>query len=148
MNFHIALQIIITSIVATSIMTLFSYVISASARKLYKEPVLLTYILTSLKIEISLQTKIILGWVVHYLIGLFFVLIYHWLWLYNIVAMSWSAAFILGILSGIIGILSWALLFAIVPKKVNIDFKGYYVQLFTVHIIFTVVAFIIYQLFI
>ena len=148
MDFHIALQIIITSIVATSIMTLFSYIISASARELYKEPVLLTYILTSLKIEVSPQTKIILGWILHYLIGLCFVLIYHWLWLYNVIAMSWPAAFILGIISGIIGILSWIFLFAIVPKKINIDFKGYYVQLFTVHIIFAIVAFIIYQLFI
>lgn len=147
MTFYIVLQIFIASIAATSVMTLFSYAVSASARELYKEPVLLTYVLSSLKIEVSPQTKTFLGWLLHYLIGIFFVIIYHYLWHYDIIEMSWPAAFVLGAASGIIGILSWIFLFAIVPEKPNIDFKGYYVQLFFAHVIFAIVAFIVYKLF-
>lgn len=148
MNFHILSQILIVTIAATSLMTLFSYVVSAGARELYKEPVLLTYILSSLKIEVSPQVKTFLAWLLHYLIGLFFVLIYHYLWSHEIVEMSWPAAFVLGALSGITGILGWILMFKIVPQKPNIDFKGYYVQLFFAHIIFAIAAFFVYQLFI
>lgn len=148
MTFHILIQILIATIVATSAMTLFSYILSATARELYKEPVLLTYILSSLKIEVSPPVKTFLAWSLHYLIGLIFVLIYHYLWLYNIVEMSWPAAFVLGAASGIVGILGWILLFKIVPQEPNLDFKGYYVQLFFAHIIFGVVAYFVYQLFI
>ena len=143
MTFHILSQILITTIAATSLMTLFSYVVSASARELYKEPVLLTYLLSSLKIEVSPQIKTFLAWLLHYIIGLLFVLIYHYLWVYDLVEMSWPAAFLLGAASGIIGIFGWILLFKIVPQKPNINFKGYYVQLFFAHIIFGVVAFLV-----
>ena len=148
MTFHILFQILITTIAATSAMTLFSYVVSASARELYKEPVLLTYILSSIKMEVSPLTKTVLAWLLHYVIGLFFVLIYHYLWVYNIVELSWPAAFVLGALSGIVGILGWIIMFKIVPQKPNIDFRGYYVQLFFAHIIFGIVAFFVYQLFV
>jgi hypothetical protein len=148
MTFHILSQILIATIAGTSLMTLFSYVVSASARELYKEPVLLTYLLSSLKIEVSPQIKTFLAWLLHYIIGLLFVVVYHYLWVHDIVGMSWSAALVLGAASGIIGILGWILLFKTVPQKPNIDFKGYYVQLFFAHIIFGIVAFFVYQLFI
>ncbi|MHC0441733.1 hypothetical protein [Flavobacterium sp. 3-210] len=128
-------------------MTVFSYVISASARELYKEPVLLAYILSSLKVDVSPQVQTFLGWLLHYLIGVVFVLIYHYLWLNNIIEMSWPAAFVLGAASGIIGILSWVFLFKIVHQKSNIVVKGYYVQLFFAHVIFAIVALMIYKLF-
>jgi hypothetical protein len=148
MTFHILFQILITTIAATSAMTLFSYVVSASARELYKEPVLLTYILSSLKLEVSPQIKMLLAWLLHYLIGLFFVVVYHYLWVCEVVEMSWPAAFVLGAASGIIGILGWVFMFKIVSQKPNIDIKGYYVQLFFAHVIFGIVAFFVYQLFI
>ena len=148
MTFHILFQILIATIVATSAMTLFSYIVSASARELYKEPVLLTYILSALKMEVSPQTKTVLAWLLHYVIGLAFVVTYHFLWVYDIVEMSWPAAFVLGALSGIIGILGWIIMFKIVPQKPNIDFRGYYVQLFFAYIIFGIVAFFVYQLFV
>ena len=148
MTFHILFQILITTIAATSAMTLFSYVVSASARELYKEPVLLTYILSSIKMEVSPLTKTVLAWLLHYVIGLAFVVAYHFLWVHDVVEMSWPVALVMGAISGIIGILGWMVMFKMVPQKPNIDFKGYYVQLFFAHIIFGVVAFFVYQLFI
>jgi hypothetical protein len=147
MNLTILLQIICATIAATSVMTLFSYIVSESARKLYKEPVLLTYLLHSFKVEVSAGTKVVLAWLLHYIIGLIFVIIYHFLWYYGIVEMSWLVALILGVVSGIVGILGWMLLFEIVPQKPNIDFKGYYIQLLVAHIFFGITAYAVYILF-
>lgn len=147
MNFNIFLQILTSTIAATSAMTLFSYAVSASVRELYKEPVLLTYILTKFHIEVSLKTKRVLAWILHYIIGAFFVIIYHYLWLYNVAEFSWRIALLFGALSGITGILGWMILFRIISQKPNIDFKGYYMQLFVAHVIFGLVAFLVYKAF-
>lgn len=148
MNFHIVLQILISSIAATSVMTLFSYAVSEGARETYKEPVLLGYLLSSFNITISPQLKLFLGWLMHYLIGVAFVIAYHIVWYYQFMDISWAASILLGIISGIIGIISWVILFEIVPSKPNIDFKGYYAQLFVAHVIFAIVAYVVYKLFI
>lgn len=50
MDMLLFLKILIASIVATSIMTIVSYSISYFFKKLYKEPVLLNYLLVSLQI--------------------------------------------------------------------------------------------------
>ncbi|MEP7092812.1 MAG: hypothetical protein ABI793_02060 [Flavobacterium sp.] len=140
------LQLIIVSILATSAMTLFSYAMSESFRELYKEPVLLTFLLIKLNIEVSVQTKKYLAWLLHYFIGFLFVLAYHILWFYNILYISVLSAFLLGIASGIIGIIGWVIMFKIADYKPKIDFKGYYIQLFFAHIIFAVIATAAYYL--
>ncbi|MCD0467286.1 hypothetical protein [Flavobacterium sp. ENC] len=147
MNLYILLQIIISSIVATSVMTLFSYAVSAAAREIYKEPVLLTYVLHKANIDISSKTKIILGWFLHYLIGFLFVLVYHLLWYYEFLEISWTVSILFGVISGIIGIVSWIILFEIIPQKPNIDYKGYYIQLLLAHVIFAVSSFMVYKVF-
>lgn len=147
MNLHILLQIVISSIAATSLMTLFSYVISASFRELYKEPVLLTYILTKLHIEVSPNTKSVLAWILHYIIGLLFVIAYHFMWAYDLAEFSWRVALLFGAISGIIGIIGWIIMFKAVDQKPNIDIKGYYLQLFFAHVIFGLTAFLVYKMF-
>jgi hypothetical protein len=147
MTFYILLQILLSSIAATSIMTLFSYAVSSSAREVYKEPVLLTYILSALHLEVSPNLKTILGWFIHYLIGICFVAGYHYLWFNEFLEVSWSVSILLGVITGIIGIISWIILFEIIPVRPNIDYKGYYIQLFIGHVIFSLVAFIVYKLF-
>lgn len=147
MNFHTILQILISSIAATSAMTLFSYAVSASARELYKEPVLLSYILGHLHLEVSPNIKNILAWILHYIIGLGFVIAYHFLWTYNILELTWPIGILLGAISGIIGIITWFILFKMIPQKPTIDFKGYYLQLFGAHLIFGFTAYSVYCLF-
>lgn len=144
MDLYIFLQILIASIAATSAMTLFSYIISKSFRELYKEPVLLTFILSKLNLDLSIKTKTILAWLLHYFIGLIFVIIYHILWFYNILRLSLLSALLLGAISGIIGIISWMFMFKITDHKPQIDFKGYYIQLFFAHIIFGITAALVY----
>lgn len=146
MNSETILQILVATFAATSLMTLFSYVVSAAAREVYKEPLLLTYVLSFLHIEVSVQTKSILAWALHYFIGLLFVIGYHLIWHYGIMEISWSSTFILGACIGTIGIIGWMIMFSIIPKKPQIDYKGYYIQLFIAHMIFSITTFLIYDL--
>lgn len=146
MNNEITLTIVVASIVATSVMSLFSYLISVSFRELYKEWVLLSYCLTSFSITLSKGTKTLLGWLIHYAIGLLFVVGYHVVWENDIMERTWTSALILGAISGIIGILSWVIIFKISKYVPSIDFQGYYLQLFFAHVIFGLTAFAIYNL--
>lgn len=146
MDIYTLLQILVATIAATSAMTLFSYVISASFRELYKEPVLLTFLLAQFKIEVSLKSKATLAWLLHYFIGFIFVLFYHLLWGNNILKLSLLNAVLLGSITGIIGIIGWMIIFRLADYKPNIDFKGYYIQLFFAHIIFGIVAALFYYL--
>lgn len=147
MNLHIVLQILISTIAATSAMTLFSYAVSASAREVYKEPLLLTYVLTALHLKLPANFKIVLAWALHYLIGLFFVIGYHFLWINDYMELSLFSGLFLGAVSGIIGIIGWIILFKIIPKRPAIDFKGYYLQLFIAHVIFGLTSFLVYEYF-
>lgn len=147
MDFQTTLQILTAAVAATSVMTFCSYAVSAAAREIYKEPLLLTYVLSKLHQQISPKLKLVLGWVLHYLIGLFFVIGYHIIWSANILDFTFTSSLILGIVSGIIGISGWVVLFRISAQKPNIDYKGYYIQLFVVHVIFAVIAYVVYELF-
>lgn len=127
-------------------MTLFSYAISEGFRELYKEPVLLTFLLKQMKLELSVEKKKILAWLIHYIIGLLFVIGYHLLWINNVLEISVLNAVLLGAICGIIGILGWVIMFKIAKYKPAIDFKGYYIQLFFAHVVFGLVAAATYYL--
>lgn len=146
MDIYIFLQLIVVSIAATSAMTLFSYAASASFRELYKEPVLLTFMLTKLNIELAPKSKAVLAWLLHYFIGFLFVLCYHFLWVQDLLPISFLSGFILGFISGIIGIIGWMIMFKMSNHQPQIDFKGYYFQLLLAHIIFGLVATAVYSI--
>ncbi|MBF4465143.1 hypothetical protein [Flavobacterium sp. LC2016-12] len=146
MNLYLIFQIIIVAIAATSTMTLFSYAASARYREVYKEPLLLTYLMHNFKINLSNASKNILGWMIHYGIGVFFVIVYHYFWASNIFQLSILHALILGIASGIIGIISWMIFFKISHFQQRIDFRGFYIQLFIAHIIFALTATAVYAI--
>ncbi|MBE8726434.1 hypothetical protein [Flavobacterium hungaricum] len=138
------IQLLITAIISTSAMTLFSYLISESFKKLYKEPLLLKLILDRFDITISEFLKTIYAWVIHYLIGFIFVIGYHLLWFNKIVPLTILSGLYLGAVCGIIGIISWIIMFRLSGfYKKSFD-KGYYVQLFFAHIIFGLTAFLVY----
>lgn len=145
MDFYTLIQITIVSAAATSIMTLFSYIMSAQFRELYKEPVLLTLILVKTKLQTSIQTKQVLAWLLHYLIGFAFVLSFHLLWVNGFVDLSIINGFLLGSIIGTIGIIGWVFIFKIADYKPKIDFKGYYLQLFFAHVLFALTTIIAYR---
>ncbi|QSW89363.1 MULTISPECIES: hypothetical protein [Flavobacterium] len=147
MNLYTIIQLIIVSIGATTAMTLFSYAMSKSFRELYKEPVLLGYVLKKTHISLSEKSQKTWGWLIHYIIGFLFVVGYHIVWAKDIVPISPLGAILLGVISGVIGIISWVFMFKLTSQQPPIDFNGYYIQLFFAHIIFAIVATLLYTLF-
>lgn len=145
MDLYTFIQLIIVTITATSAMTMFSYAISNQFQELYKEPVLLTYMLAKLKIKISKKAQATLAWILHYLIGFLFVWGYYMLWVRAILPVTIVVGLVLGTISGIIGIMGWMMMFKLSNHKPKIDFKGYYLQLLFAHIIFGVVATAMYS---
>lgn len=140
MDLYTFIQLLIVSITATSAMTAFSYAASKKFRKLYKEPVLLSYILRIFRMHLTKNSEDTLGWILHYSIGFAFVLIYHFLWINDILEITVVNTLLLGILSGMAGVLGWMIIFRITNHQPVIDFKGYYMQLFFAHIIFSIAA--------
>ncbi|MCV2483608.1 hypothetical protein OD917_01635 [Flavobacterium sp. SH_e] len=140
------IQLLLISIGATSAMTWFSYAMSKSFRELYKEPVLLSFALKKTNISLSEESQNTWGWLIHYIIGFLFVMGYHVLWVKNILPISPLSALILGVISGVIGILSWVIIFKMANHQPPIDFKGYYIQLFFAHIIFAATATALYSI--
>ncbi|WP_035759584.1 hypothetical protein [Flavobacterium tegetincola] len=141
---HLFYRLLICAFFAMVTMTAFSYIISATFRALYKEPVLLTYFLDELQLKVSERLKSILAWILHYCIGLGFVVCYHLLWTYQLPFIRWESGLLLGAISGIIGILGWVFIFRYTHHKPKIDFIGYYLQLLAAHIIFGLTAYACY----
>jgi len=141
------IKILLATIGATSMMTLFSYIISGSFKELYKEPLLLKYLLKRTSIELSDNGKEILAWLIHYFIGLIFVVCYHFIWKLDLLEITLINGLLLGAICGIIGILGWMIMFKASGYKPNIDYKGYYFQLFFAHVIFGITATAIYKYF-
>ncbi|MHC0447563.1 hypothetical protein ACWA1F_19290 [Flavobacterium sp. 3-218] len=146
MILYLLIQLILVAIGATSAMTWFSYAVSKSFRELYKEPVLLSYALQKTNISLSKKAQDTWAWLIHYIIGFLFVMGYHIVWVKDILPISPLSALILGAVSGVIGILSWIVIFKMTDHQPPIDFKGYYIQLFFAHIIFGVVATALYAI--
>lgn len=138
--------ILLAAIAATSLMTAFSYLVSETFRELYKEPLLLQYLMTRFNFGITGISKVIAGWTVHYLIGLIFVVIFHVLWQWGLYEITWITGLIYGILIGIIGIGGWVVMFILSNYKPRIDFKGYYLQLFIAHLVFAMTTVFIYKI--
>lgn len=132
------LRVLLATVFATSAMTSFSYLLSESFRKLYKEPVLLQYLMTVFKLELSITGKKIASWLLHYFIGLLFVVLYQApLWL-DILSYrpTINTGLLFGGIIGCVGILGWEIMFRIAAANPPVKKSGYYIQLFVAHVIF------------
>ncbi|SHG80103.1 hypothetical protein [Flavobacterium johnsoniae] len=146
MVIYVIIQLLLVSIGATSAMTWFSFAMSKNFQELYKEPVLLAYALEKTNLNSPEQSKKTWGWLLHYIIGFLFVYGYHIIWVKDILAISPLSALLLGAISGVVGIISWVFIFKITHHQPPIDFKGYYIQLFFAHIIFAIIATVLYSI--
>lgn len=134
-------RIIAISGIAVVLMTLFSYVVGVLRKKQFSQPVLLNELLQRLKVFSSITYyRNSAGWLIHYAVGLSFVICYHLLWSHKVLAPTLSNGAILGAVSGIIGVAGWHLILSIHPNPPNIDLKEYYLLLFVAHVIFGITA--------
>ena len=141
------LTIIIATLVGTTLMTAFSYLMSGAYRKTFKEPVLLNYVIQLCGITLNDRNRSVVGWLIHYLLGLTFVIAYHFIWKYGLLDMSWQSTLILGAVSGIIGIIGWVIIFSLPSKEPRVAFTSYYIQLFFAHIVFAIGVVLVYRWF-
>jgi hypothetical protein len=139
------LMISIASLVAIFLMTLFSYVVGRLRNKEFTEPVHLNDLLQRIKlIKRADKYRHPAGWVIHYLIGVLFVIGYHLLWSRHILACTLLNGAILGAVCGMIGIGGWHVTLSVHPNPPPIDLKEYYLQLFFAHVIFGLSATLCY----
>jgi hypothetical protein len=131
----------LATLAATTLMTIFSYVVSKLRNRQFTEPILLNRFLCGFGILKEYQLKKnIAGWIIHYIVGLLFLLSYYWIWAKTPLDPTIRTALILGPLSGIVGIVGWSILFRIQSVPANIRVSEYYAQLFVAHVIFAITA--------
>lgn len=140
------MEIILAALASTTTMTIFSYIVSNSFRKLYKEPILLQYVLLRLKADIPSPAKQVIAWTIHYAIGLLFVIAFEFIHFQLETKISWYSALIFGSLIGIVGIIGWEIMFHLTNKPHPTDRPGYYTQLFIAHLIFAITTATVYVL--
>jgi hypothetical protein len=147
MDSQLLLALGLGTVAATTLMTIFSIAVSRMRNRQFTEPVLLNRLLCGFGIlkEYQLE-KNIAGWIIHYVVGLIFLLAYYFIWSRTRFDPTFSTALILGCCSGVAGIIGWSILFKIQSVPANIRVTEYFAQLFVAHVIFALTATAIFRL--
>lgn len=137
---------LVSAVVATSIMTAFSYILSNIRNKQFREPELLNIVLSSSDLfNLELSKKSSVGWILHYLIGLILVLIFEILLKFELIPISITSGAIFGFVAGIMGVFGWKLFFYLSEKPSEITWNiEYYLQLIVAHILFGISTSVVY----
>lgn len=134
------LKVILAGVLGTVMMTAFSYVVSRMKSQQFREPKLLNMILRRSTYDMNPSNNSILGWVVHFSIGVILMTLFYILHLtfsFNISAIS---ILLYGISAGILSILSWHLMFILNPDSADIVLSEFYLQLLIAHVLFAMGA--------
>lgn len=117
-------------------MTLFSYVVSVLVKDNFKEPELLGILIKRLGADLNKPLATLAGWQIHYAVGVIFVTVYTLLWERKALRPGLKSGIFLGLISGVIGIGFWKIVFTLHPDPPRIQLKKYYVQLLLAHVLF------------
>jgi len=126
-------KIISSALLATSAMTLYSYIQSNGERKDFREPKLLDALIERSGIEKRVPNST--GWIFHYAVGLGFAPVYHFLWDKSIHP-SITSGVLLGAVNGAVGIGIWSTVLQAHPSPPYIDRKAFYRHLIFAHMVF------------
>lgn len=128
-------RLLVEATVGIILMTAFSYLVSLVVNECFKEPELLELLLRA-KTRSEPKKFPVAGWTLHYLTGILFAFAYEVYWQSCEAQIDWVTTGQLGLASGILGIVVWKIAYAIAPKKPNIDYRGFYLQLVLAHLLF------------
>ena len=120
----------------TTAMTIFSYAVSESKNKNFREPQLLASMMSRLFLFTSKNTNRIAGWILHYLVGFFFATVYSLLLRKKVLDGSATSGICIGAISGVVGVLVWNETLKAHPTPPVIHRTRFYGQLMIAHIIF------------
>ncbi|MDB5005146.1 MAG: hypothetical protein JWQ34_3371 [Mucilaginibacter sp.] len=135
-----AANTLLSATAGTTMMTLFSYLVSMAADKNFSEPEHLGTMIHRMMPGNSKRATQLAGWGAHYAVGWLFVLVYRELWKTGKIKKTVANGFILGALSGTLAVLVWKATLKAHPAPPWIDFTNYYIQLVPAHIVFAVCA--------
>lgn len=130
------IRILLAAIIGTSLMTLFSYYASNRWDSPFREPILLNKLLYRSPFYTSKTLPVLPGWLLHYFVGLLFVIAYHYIWISTALEPSILNGLIFGFISGFLGIAGWAVALKIHPDPPFVNSKKYYPHLLAAHVIF------------
>ncbi|UAB85616.1 hypothetical protein INR75_06270 [Zunongwangia sp. SCSIO 43204] len=131
--------LVLISIIATSCMTLFSYASSSLKKQKFQEPHLINAILNdSSIIPHPLSKNHVLGWLIHYTIGLIFTMFFYFLYKINWLELDALPTFFFGIGIGIVGIIGWKIMFIIPKTPQKIFLRRFYFHLILAHLVFAI----------
>lgn len=137
--FSLILKLFLISIIATSLMTLFSYALSRLTGQQFREPQLLNLLITSSStISFTPEIGSRVGWLIHYLIGVFFSITFYFFYKAKWLELEIFHTLLYGLGFGFIGIIGWKIMFLKVNLQENIPYRKFYFQLVLAHLIFTI----------
>jgi hypothetical protein len=128
-------KILLPSITATSLMTLFSHFIAAEEKKNFSEAKLLGKI-EKKQLHIPKRFAISAGWTTHYTVGVMMTLLFE---MYKLYVNKKPAAYhtmIYGAFAGLLAIGAWSQLLKMLPRRSGNYYKKFYMQLIFAHVIF------------
>lgn len=146
MALYLLFQIFTSWFIAYCALRLFYKTVSATDSEIYREPTLLTAILTGIDLNFHPTAKFIVSCILNHSIGICFAGIYYLIWYYEFADVSFTTSLIIGLISALLRIISWTFLIIIIPSSRLINFKGYYLQLVFFHNVFTLIVMILYKL--
>jgi len=97
-------KIVSSGLIATSLMTAFSYLVAGSKEKNFREPELLADLEKKMLPGEAKKIVLAAGWATHFTIRVFWAGFYKFLWQKNIIEPTVGNGLILGGLSGLTGI--------------------------------------------
>src|SRR5690606_13093358 len=140
------LEILLAGFVGTSAMTLFSYRVSRSKNKNFREPQLLNELIDRLPQNASQKYPKFAGWGIHYTIGLFFVACYSEIWDQTRLKPSFASGTVMGAVNGIVGVMGWKLMFKAHPNPPAKDLTPFFGHLIIAHMVFGVFSAITFSI--
>lgn len=139
------LPVMSAGITGTSLMTLFSYLVSRLQKENFREPEILARLIYHLVPQINRRYSQVAGWNIHYLVGLLFAIYYAKLWEKN-VQPTVKSGLKLGGITGVLAMIVWMLTLNIHPAPPKIKFRRFYGHIILAHLVFGCFANIGYRL--
>ena len=142
------IHILVSGVLGTSIMTLFTYIIASITGKELSEPKFLNRLMWNSNLfHIEKDDYHLFGWCIHVFIGIVFAAS---LMLFKICTgfdLTICIGIFLGFVLGLIGVAGWTMLFTLHHNPPEIDFKLFLSQLVIAHMVFGLVVSSYVQLF-
>ena len=133
-------KIIRAGLAGTTVMTVFSYYLSEKTRQNFKEPDLLARWIIKKSPRLGRVGAHISGWMIHYLVGIFFAAIYKRLYKNKCIKRSLPVYAITGAITGVVAVFGWKALFLSHPGSLVVNRKNFYGQLIIAHAVFGTVT--------